>query len=98
MKIYKFFWDCNRQGSVSGVFLAEPKTVAEAIGKQVYFGEILGKHSEVSGTLDAEDVKALDVPDEFVKEFEKHFPDGFGYNPLDYMAEDEEDDQSENEE
>ncbi len=90
MKLYKFLWDIPRGGSVSGAFLAEPKEVAKAMGKDVYFGEILGKHSEVYGTLDVGDVKALDVSDEFVKEFALHFPDGFGYNPLDYLSEDQE--------
>ena len=49
--------------------MADPAEVKAAIGKPVYFGEILGKHSEIEGNLDEGDVKALDVSDEFVKEF-----------------------------
>jgi hypothetical protein len=85
MKLYKMDFDCGRMGSLFGVFLAEPQAVAAAMGKQIYFGEVLGKHSEICGPLGADEVKALDVPDEFVKEFAKHFPDGFGYNPLKYI-------------
>ncbi len=98
MKLYKFYWDCNRQGVVSGVFLAEPKEVAEAIGKQIYFGEILGKHSEVYGDLEEDDCKALDVSDEFVKEFAKQFPNGFGYNPLQYLPEEEDENEDDDDE
>jgi hypothetical protein len=89
MKLYKFLWDIPRGGSVSGVFLAEPEEVAKAIGKEIYFGEILGKHSEVYGTLEEGEVKALDVSEEFVEEFGKHFPNGFGHNPLNYLPEEE---------
>jgi hypothetical protein len=86
MKLYKMVWDAGRMGSLEGVFLAEPKDVADAIGKEVYFGEVLGKHSEIYGPLEDKDVKALDVPEEFVTEFAKHFPEGFGYNPLKYIG------------
>lgn len=86
MKLYKMTWDAGRMGCLTGVFLAEPEKVAATIGKEIYFGEVLGKHSEICGPLGADEVKALDVPDDFVKEFAKHFPKGFGYNPLEYIA------------
>jgi hypothetical protein len=35
-----------------------------AFGKEVYFGEILGKHSEVSGTLEEGEIKKLDLDSE----------------------------------
>ena len=88
MKLYQFSWDMNRGGSVEGVFTADPEIINASIGKDVYFGEILGKHSEVYGGLDKTDVVQLDVSDEFVKEFNKQFPNGFGYNPLNYLSED----------
>lgn len=86
MKLYKMVFDAGRMGCLTGVFVAEPEKVAAAIGQEVYFGEVLGKHSEIYGPLDEKEVKALDVPDSFVTEFAKHFPDGFGYNPLKYLA------------
>ncbi len=86
MKLYKMIWDAGRMGCLTGVFVADPKDVAEAIGKEIYFGEVLGKHSEIYGPLGADEVKALDVPAEFVMEFAKHFPEGVGYNPLKYVG------------
>ena len=56
LKLYKFYWDCGRAGSVEGLFVEDHEKVESMIGKRVYFGEILGKHSEVYGNLDTEDL------------------------------------------
>ena len=51
------------------------------IGNYMYLGEISGKHSEVSGNFESEDFKVLseyDNDSEFVKEWDKQFPQGFG--------------------
>jgi hypothetical protein len=49
--LVKFYWDCGRNGDVEGLFITTKKELKYAIGKQIYFGEILGKHSEVYGIL-----------------------------------------------
>lgn len=54
--LYKFYWDCGRQGTVESAFIAEASAVEAALGQAVYFGEVLGKHSEVFGTLAPEDI------------------------------------------
>lgn len=84
-KLYRFYWDCGRMGDVTGVFIAEAAQVAKAIGQEAYFGEILGKHSEVSGTLEADHFEVLTDDQEFIKKFEEYGLDGTGYNPLDYI-------------
>lgn len=51
------------------------------IGKHIYLGEIEGKHSEVSGNFTKEDYKILssyEDDSDFVKEFERVLPRGFG--------------------
>lgn len=51
------------------------------IGNYMYLGEISGKHSEVSGNFESEDFKVLSEynnDSEFVKEWDKQFPQGFG--------------------
>ena len=85
--IYSFYWDCGRMGNVDGLFIADKDTVEKAIGKQVYFGEILGKHSEVFGTLDENDLEIKSEDQEFIKKFEEVLGEDFsqGYNPLDYI-------------
>lgn len=100
-KLYEFFWDCGRMGDVEGLFIADDAEVERLIGRDVYFGEILGKHSEVTGTLDKEDLKVLTDDQEFLTKLTELT--GFdstisGYNPIetilewDYeMGEDDED-------
>lgn len=91
--IYSFYWDCGRVGSVSGLFVAESADIAKAIGKQVYLGEVLGKHSEIYGSLDEPDVTLKsDAPADV--EFFERLDLVTGYNPLEYINDDEEDDEN----
>jgi len=80
--IINFYWS-RRQSDIfeSRVF---PRKNAERImemmlGKQIYFGEIEGKHSEVYGTLDEDEVTITDDKAK-VTEFISVNPDGWNYN------------------
>lgn len=51
------------------------------IGSYIYLGEIEGKHSEVSGDFEKGDFTIMATYEdgsEFVKEWDKQFPQGFG--------------------
>lgn len=85
-KLYKFKWDCGRQGDVEGVFVAEEEGVRDAIGKDICFGEILGKHSDIVGTLEKRDIQILSEDCRFIEQFSK-IVGKIGYNPLDYVKE-----------
>lgn len=85
--IYRFLWDCGRMGEVKSIFVADSKDVEDAIGKNIYFGEILGKHSDVNGILEAGEIKLVTEDEHTVKMFED-FNLECGYNPL-YNIEDE---------
>ena len=86
MKLYKFYWDCGRQGEVEGLFFEDEEKIQSAIGKEIYFGEILGKHSDVYGTLEEQDLKAIDLPEESINMLVSHIGTHLsGYNPLDYI-------------
>lgn len=78
--LYKFYWDCGRQGDVEGIFKAKKSFIESVIGNEIYFGEILGKHSEVYGTLDEEDLEIISEDPIVVM----NTPES-GYNPLEYM-------------
>ena len=85
-KLYKFYWDCERQGEVEGIFIADETELENAIGKSVYFGEILGKHSEVYGVLEKEDIEEMKVSKNTLEELEKILGNSIsGYNPLSYV-------------
>ena len=84
--LWKFGWDCGRMGEVDGLFVASDKEIQNAIGKDVYFGEILGKHSEVYGVLDEDDLEKVNLDSVSTERVAKLLGDTWGgYNPLDYL-------------
>lgn len=89
--LVRFYWDCGRQGSVEGLFVTQQEVLDKAYEKDVYFGEILGKHSEVYGTLDREDIEVVSEDQDFIEKLVDLLGvDISGYNPLDYIRDDEE--------
>lgn len=84
--IYEFYWDCGRQGDLSGIFVADKDNVDRIIGKEVYFGEVLGKHSEVYGTIEEKDIELKSDDQAFIAQFEAIMGEDFesGTNPLGY--------------
>jgi len=89
--IYEFHWDCGSMGDVEGLFVADIEDVEKAIGREVYFGEILGKHSEVYGVLELNDLAMKTDDQDFIEKFESIMGEGFysGHNPLHYLSEEE---------
>ena len=87
--IAQFYWDCGRMGDVEGLFVCNKKDLEAAYGKEVYFGEILGKHSEVSGTFNEGDITILTEDQDFIAKFIEIMGSGdiSGYNPLSYLNE-----------
>lgn len=75
-------------GTVEGLFVADKDAVKAAIGEEVYFGEILGKHSEVCGPLEARDIKVITDDPAVVKVF-NDYELSSGYNPLSYLQKDQ---------
>lgn len=95
MNLYTFYWDCGRMGDVEGLFAASQDEIDKAVGKRIYFGEILGKHSEIYGTLDVGDLTKLDVSEDIVAILVDAVgrTNISGYNPLDYLPEEDEDEE-----
>ena len=91
-KLYKFIYDYGRHGMLHGLFIADEESVKQAVGKHVYFGEVLGKHSEVQGDLTERDFLIQSEDQELIQKlldvFEK--PTLCGYNPLHYISGEEE--------
>ena len=91
LKLYSFYWDCGRIGELDGLFIADDCVVAETIGKNIYFGEVLGKHSEIYGVLEEKDLKVLSEDADKVN-WLFDLMQGYnvsGYNPLNYIEEGE---------
>lgn len=89
--LVQFNWDCRRQGSVDSLFITTNAELARAYDKHVYFGEILGKHSEISGTLERCDITIVSEDQEFIEKLEDLLGSTIsGHNPLDYISDEEE--------
>lgn len=89
--LVRFKWDMGRMGVVEGMFVTTHGELAAKFGKQVYFGEILGKHSEVYGQFEPGDITVVTDDPEFITKLKQFIGAHVsGYNPMDYMAEDSE--------
>lgn len=88
--IYQFFMDCGRSGNVEGTFIADKEDVAKAIGKYIYFGEILGKHSEVACNLHKEHLTLITEDQDSISKFEEIMGEDWssGHSPMDHLPED----------
>lgn len=83
--IYKLHFDCGRSGELNGIFVDTDIRVAKLIesGINVYFGEVLGKHSEVCGPIEGCDISLVTEDETTVKAFEENNLEN-GFNPFDH--------------
>lgn len=96
LKLYSFHWDCVNSGDLDGLFVAEEDQVESAIGKRLYFGEVLGKHSDVEGNgiLEASDLEEVSSEQDKITWLVDLLGTSIsGFNPLEYLVEDEEDEE-----
>lgn len=98
--IVEFAVEYGRMGDLQGLFICEKAALEKLYGKEVYFGEVLGKHSEVVVDVDAGCFEIKTEDQDFIAKFIEIMGDGTisGYNPFDYIDEDEESDEEEEEE
>ena len=96
LKLYRFCWPQRRGGDVEGLFVEDSDVVENAIGSDVYFGEICGKHSDVYGTLDEEDLTVVSEDQEKINWLVDILGRSIsGYNPFDYIEDQDEQDEEE---
>jgi hypothetical protein len=86
--VYRYSESFGRMGDLSGVFVAEAADVAAAMGKEAYLGEVLGKHSEVTATID-EDTVTLVTVDSLAVEVVRSLGLSTGTNPIQALADTE---------
>ena len=86
--VFKYEGDCGRSGYLYGLFIAEKKEVDSLIRerKHVYFGEVLGKHSEIEGTIEKGEITLI-TEDQNIVKLVSDLKMEVGYNPLDYVCE-----------
>lgn len=66
LHLYRYRCDCGRMGTLHGLFVVDAfgeRCLRALIARKVtlYFGEVLGKHSEISGHLEEKELKRIDL-------------------------------------
>lgn len=90
--LVKFHQYYGRMGSLDGLFVTTQAELESLYGKEVYFGEVLGKHSNICTEMDAALFRVLDLSTDIVEKIEAECGSTIsGLNPFDYYEEDEED-------
>lgn len=85
--LYKLYVDYGRMGSLYGIFLATKEEMKDLIGTYLYFGEVLGKHSEVSFRLEEKHVRFITDDQDFIKKAQEYNLIPTGINPFNYVPE-----------
>lgn len=83
--LFKMDFDCGRMGNLEGVFIADTEDVEYLVNNKisVYFGEVLGKHSEISGCVAESEIKQITTDENVIKIVEEYGLNS-GYNPFEY--------------
>ena len=90
LRLVAFNYDYGRQGFLSGNFVLDETgwNRLQALikdGDTVYFGEVLGKHSDVYGPIEDSDIGVVTEDQDWLyKAEELGINLDVGYNPLDY--------------
>jgi hypothetical protein len=73
-------------GFLEGIFIASQEDIDNILGEEIWFGEVLGKHSDIHGTLTEEDLTLKSDDQEFITKMIEIFGAGTisGFNPFDY--------------
>jgi len=72
-------------GDIRGLFLATPEQLADAVGKEVDLGEVLGKHSEIRFELTDEYYSLVTDDQEFIKKAVELGVVPHGHDPLSHI-------------
>ena len=83
--LYKMNFDFGRMGNLEGIFVADTEDVKYLVDNKisVYFGEVLGKHSEISGPVTDGEIKQITTDEKVIKVVEEYGLEN-GYSPFDY--------------
>lgn len=83
----------TRGGNIEGIFTADTQEMEDLIssGKELYFGEVLGKHSNVKVVLEPDYISLVSCDPAHVMLFEQLDMET-GHNPFDYIEDEDTED------
>ena len=81
--VYKFYADCGRHGNLEGIFVAEKHLIDKMLRLKptIEFGEVLGKHSDIRGQIEDDEIELL-TEDSVIVDFFESNNISSGHNPL----------------
>lgn len=86
--LVSYYLDAGRMGDLEGLFITTPKRLEQSIGKRVHWGEVLGKHSDVTDNLDENSFEIKSTDQDFIVKLRDLL--GYtisGFNPVDWLEE-----------
>lgn len=85
-KLFKFSCYLGSMGELDGLFIASQSQVDEIIGKEIYFGEVLGKHSDISVEIEKNDIEEISDDQDLIIQLFRLFESTTlcGHNPISY--------------
>ena len=93
-QLFKFDWYAGRGGIIDGIFIATQEQVDAIIGKELWLGEALGKHSEVSGEILESEIVRVNIESSAVEALYEQFGSTIsGYNPVERFEDDDDEDE-----
>lgn len=97
--LVKFEGYNGRAGVLDALFITTREELAGLYGKRIYFGEVLGKHSEVVVTIKEDQFDVIDLGADAITKLEEAAGTSIsGHNPFDYYDPDaDEEDEDEDE-
>ena len=92
--LVQFYWDCGRMGDLEGLFITTEDELKSWYGREAYFGEVLGKHSEI----DESDFMIKSDDQEFIAKIEELLGEHLsGFYPGDYISDTDDEPEEESE-
>ena len=85
--LYRFYKVCGRMGFIQGFFLASQVEIDDLMGKDIYFGEALGKHSSISCIMNSDTISLISSDPIFIDKAKECGLIPNGHNPLNYLEE-----------
>lgn len=93
LKLWSWFADYGRSGDLEGLIIASDSDILDAVGKRAYFGEALGKHSEIDHVVKHDEFELVSSEQFIVLElFKLSGRTVSGHNPLQTIEDCEYDD------
>jgi hypothetical protein len=82
-RLYRWTADFGRSGILDGLFFDDCRLIETLKGNDVYFGEVLGKHSEITYELRTEDFECIELDFDTLKMlYETLGQTASGFNPI----------------